>query len=116
MVVTSSKGSGYSFHATAREASGETIMVWCPNTSVVTVDMTQIEGTQAKAWWWNPDDNSSVLIGTYATTGTRNFTPGSARKVLVLDNAASGLAAPGSTTYSAHSVAPSPPTHLRVIQ
>jgi hypothetical protein len=99
-VVTSSKGSEMSYHATARETNGETVMVWCPNMNVVTVDMTKIGGTQAKAWWWNPDDNTSVLIGNYNTTGTRNFTPVSARKVLVLDNAASGLAAPGTTVYS----------------
>ena len=60
-------------------------------------------GTQAQAWWWNPDDNTSVLIGTYATTGTSNFTPGSDRKVLVLDNAAS--------TVWPHL---EPPTNLRV--
>jgi hypothetical protein len=73
-------------------------MVWCPDTNQVTVDMTKVAGSNAKCWWWNPDDNTSVLIGTYATTGTRNFTPSSARKVLVLDNAASSLATPGETT------------------
>jgi hypothetical protein len=98
-VVTSSKGSQFSYHATARESTGETVMVWCPDTNVVTVDMTKISGTQAKAWWWNPDDNTSVLIDTYNTTGTRNFTPSSVRKVLVLDNAASNLSAPGTTEY-----------------
>lgn len=111
VVVTSAKGSGASYHSTARETTGETVMVWCPNTNQVTVDMTKISGTQAKAWWWNPDNNTSVLIGTYNTTGTRNFTPSSARKVLVLDNTASSLAAPGTTVYSW----PSPPTNLRVI-
>jgi hypothetical protein len=99
VVVTSAKGSEVNYHATARETNGETVMVWCPNTDVVTVDMTKIGGTQAKAWWWNPDDNFASSSGTYATTGTRNFTPPGARKVLVLDNAASNLSAPGTTEY-----------------
>lgn len=111
LVVLSTKGNELAYHATARETDGETIMVWCPNTNVVTVDMTKIAGTQAKAWWWNPNDNTSVLIGTYNTTGTRNFTPGSARKLLVLDSAASGLEAPGTTVYFSLSA----PENLRII-
>lgn len=115
-VVTSAKGSEDSYHATARQRNGETVVVWCPTTSSVTVDMTKVGGTQARAWWWNPDDNTSVLIGTYSTTGARNFTPASSRKVLVLDNAASTLVAPGTTVYySAGAVPPSPPTDLQVI-
>jgi hypothetical protein len=115
VVVTSPKGSEFNYHATARDPNGETIMVWCPNTDVVTVNMTKIGGTQTKAWWWNPNDNTSALIGTYNTTGTRNFTPGSARKVLVLDNTASNLAAPGTTSYLGDKVPPARPTNLRKI-
>jgi hypothetical protein len=98
-VVTSPKSSGLSYHATSRETNGETIMVWCPTTETVTVNMTKVAGSNAKAWWWNPDDNSPSFIGTFATTGTRNFTPSSARKVLVLDDASKNLAAPGTTVY-----------------
>jgi uncharacterized repeat protein (TIGR02543 family) len=98
-VVTSSKSSGLNYHAASRETNGETVMVWCPTTETVAVNMTQVAGSNAKAWWWNPDDNSSSLIGTFATTGTRNFTPSSARKVLVLDDASKNLAAPGTTVY-----------------
>jgi hypothetical protein len=114
-VITSSKGSGRYYHATARETSGETVMVWCPNTNQVTINMAKIAGTEAKAWWWDPDDNSSALIGTYATSGTRNFNPSSARLVLVLDDASKGLAAPGTTIYSTVKVPPVPPTNLRII-
>ena len=116
VVVTSAKGSGNSYHATARQSNGETVMVWCPNTSVVTVDMAKVGGTQAKVWWWNPDDDTAVLLGTYNTAGSRSFTPSSARKVLVLDNEASNLAAPGTTVYySADGGQPSPPTNLQVV-
>jgi hypothetical protein len=98
-VVTGSKSSGAEYHATSRETNGETVMVWCPTTAPVTVNMTKVAGSNAKAWWWNPDNNSSSFIGTFATTGTRNFTPSSARKVLVLDDASKNLAAPGATVY-----------------
>ena len=98
-VVTSNKGTEFNYHATARESTGETVMVWCPTTTQVTVDMTKIAGTNAKAWWFNPDDASTSLIGTYATTGMRNFTP-NARRVLVLDDADLVFAAPGTTVYS----------------
>ena len=98
-VVTSSKSSGVNYHATARETNGETVMVWCPTTAQIIVDMTKVAGSNARAWWWNPDDNSSSLIGTFETTGTRNFTPSSSRKVLVLDDASKNLAAPGTTVY-----------------
>lgn len=115
VVVTSSKGTGLNYHSTAREGNGETIMVWCPDTNEVTVDMAKISGSQAKAWWWNPDDNSSSLIGTYSTTGTGKFTPSTARKVLVLDDGSKNLAAPGTTVYSTDKIPPSPPTNLRII-
>lgn len=98
-VVTSFKGSELSYKATARETTGKTVIVWNPTKVSVTVDMTKISGTQANVWWYNPDDNSSVFVGTYPTTRTRNFTPGSARKVLVLDDESLNLAAPGTTIY-----------------
>lgn len=111
-VVTSSKGSEMSYHATARENTGETVMVWCPTTAQVTVNMTKISGTQVSAWWWNPDDNSSDPIGSYPTTGTMNFTPSSARKVLVIDDASKGLPPPGSGRKE---TPPPAPTGLRIM-
>ena len=62
----------------------------------VTVDMSKVSGSYANVWSWNPADNSSSLIGTYATTGTMSFSP-SAATVLVLDDASKGLGAPGVT-------------------
>ena len=94
VVVTSNKGTELNYHATARESTGETVMVWCPTTAQVTVDMTKVSGSYAKVWSWNPADNSSSLIGTYVTTGTRSFTP-SAATVLVLDDASKGFSASG---------------------
>jgi hypothetical protein len=95
VVVTSSKGSELNYHATAREIDGKTVLVWCPTTDQVMVDMTKINGGQAKAWWWNPIDNTAKLIGTYATTGAKDFTPDSAGMVLVLDDVNANFSPPG---------------------
>jgi hypothetical protein len=104
--VLSDKESALNYRAAAREASGETVIAWTPSANQITVDMTKISGLQANAWWYNPDDNSSIFIGIYPTTGAENFSPPSSRKVLVLDSTDSNLAAPGTTTYTP----PAPPT------
>lgn len=98
-VVTSSKGSEMTYHATARETAGETVMVWALDTNQITVNMTKIGGTQARAWWFNVDDGTYTDLGTLSTTGSRSFIPPGPRRVLVLDDASLGLAAPGATVY-----------------
>ena len=94
-VVISGKGSGTSYKAAARASDGKTVMVWFPAVSKATIEMSKINGAQAKAWWWNPNDNTSTLIGTYAGTGTRDFTPTNAGRVLIIDVDNAGLCAPG---------------------
>ena len=107
VVVTSAKGLGIlDYKATARTSDGETVMVWNPTVLPITVNMTQIGGADARAWWWDPDDNSSASIGTFETSGTRIFPPPSPGVVLVLDDESKGLAAPGTTTYT-----PPPPSY-----
>jgi hypothetical protein len=68
------------------------------NAAAITIDMSKISdpGSQAKCWWFNPRDGSSTLIGTYATSGSRKFTPPDVSDwVLTLDSAAANLPAPG---------------------
>jgi hypothetical protein len=115
VVVTSFKGSGIrDYKATARTTDGETIMVWNPSTTPITVDMTKISGTNAKGWWWNPDNNSSTLIGIFPTTGTRTFTPSSTRRVLVLGDESKNQPAPGTTASTTDTIAPLAPSHLTI--
>ena len=99
-VVVSSKSSGINYLATARVDTGETVMVWTPGTSAMTVNMTMISGTQARVWWFDVSTGTSVLVGVYPTTGTKSFTPSGPGKVLVLDDASANLPAPGTTLYS----------------
>lgn len=94
-VVTAGKGSGINYHATAVTTDDKTIMVWCPDTTQITVDMSELSGSNAKAYWWDPDDNSYTIIGTYATSGSRNFTPSQSGVVLVIDDTQSKFGPPG---------------------
>lgn len=97
-VVTNSKGAGLEYHATAKTTTGETIMVWCPNTNQVTVDMSKIidAGSLAKSWWYDPDDNYATLVGIYQNSAEQTFTPPSDRLVLIIDSNSAALPAPGS--------------------
>jgi hypothetical protein len=66
------------------------------------VQMGMISGEQVRAWWFDPRDGSSREIGTFANEGERQFSPPGEHKagndwVLVLDDAAAGFSAPGTT-------------------
>jgi hypothetical protein len=85
----------------ARTSDGQTIIAYIPNgnAATVTVDMSKITdpASQAKCWWFNPRAGSSTLIGNYAASGSRQFTPPDANDwVLTVDSAAANLPAPGS--------------------
>lgn len=100
-VVTSGYGSGMTTTATARTSDGQTIIAYIPNgnTTTLTVDMTKISSAQQSAtgWWFNPSNGTTTQIGTFSTSGTHTFTPpDSSDWVLVLDDSAADLKAPGS--------------------
>jgi hypothetical protein len=85
----------------ARTSDGQTIIAYVPNgnAATITIDMSKITdpGVQAKCWWVNPRDGSTILIGSLAANGTRNFTPPDRNDwVLVIDSVGSNLAPPGS--------------------
>jgi hypothetical protein len=109
VVVTSNKGPGVrDYKATARTTDGATVMIWNPDTTPVTVNMTKISGSSANVWSWNPVNNASSLIGTYPTTGSMTFSP-TADTVLVLDNAGMGFNPPGAVGTGAFNVTASVP-------
>lgn len=92
---------GSTFSVAARTPDGQTIIAYVPNGNAATITIAMDEITDAvllaKCWWFNPRDGSSLLIGSFATRGTRNFTPpDSGDWVLVIDSLTASLAAPGS--------------------
>lgn len=91
---------GSSSAVAARSSDGQTIIAYVPTGSEATITIAMDEitdaGSQAKCWWFNPRDGSSKLIGIFATSGTRKFTPPDPEDwVLVVDSLAANLAAPG---------------------
>jgi hypothetical protein len=94
--LTAGYSSGYFYASTARTMDGATVVAYLPTARTVTIDMTRVSGTTARAWWFNPETAQTFLIGDFSTIGTRNFTSPSSRDwVLVLDDLAMNLPAPG---------------------
>jgi hypothetical protein len=80
----------------ARTGDGATVVAYLPTGQTVTIDMTKVGGSQAQAWWYDPATGTSTSIGTFATSGTKDFEPPAAHDwVLVLDDASKGFGAPG---------------------
>jgi len=85
--------------AVARTDDGESVMTWHPLASAITMDLSKISGTSATCWWYSPPDGSATPIGTFPTSGTQSFTPPDVNRVLVCDDAAKALPAPGAAIY-----------------
>jgi hypothetical protein len=91
-------------------AEAGTHVRWIPafvpngNATTLIVDMSGIISAthQAICWWFNPSTGAANLIGSYANSGTRNFTPPNASDwVLVIDDASANLPSPGSRDLKA---------------
>jgi hypothetical protein len=98
VVVTGGLGEfwGSDYLGAARTLDGSTIIAYMPTPRIITVDMTKLPKGQAKAWWFDPRTGKASLAGTYPATGVREFAPpGPGDWVLVLDDAAKQLGAPG---------------------
>jgi hypothetical protein len=81
----------------ARTADGNTLMAYMPDARPLTVDLRQISGTHARAWWFNPSDGTSHLAGEFPTSGpARLVPPAQGDWGLVVDNAALNYPTPGS--------------------
>jgi len=100
-VVTAGYGSGSTLSVDSRSSDGQTIIAYIPNgnAATLTVDMSKVTSSSgtAKCWWFSPSSGATTLIGSYANSGTQNFTPPDSNDwVLVIDDVGSNLPAPGS--------------------
>jgi len=98
--VTAGYGAGATLTVTSRASDGQTIIAYIPNgnATTITVDMSRITSAshQALCWWFNPSSGAASLIGTFANSGMKNFTPPDANDwVLVIDDVSANLPAPG---------------------
>jgi hypothetical protein len=99
--LTAGYGSGSTLSVAARTSDGQTVIAYIPNgnATTVTLNMSMISSSSnaANSWWFNPSTGATTLIGKFATSGSRSFTPpGSNDWVLVIDDASANLPAPGS--------------------
>ena len=94
--ATNAVVSANNYATCARETNGHTVMVYAPTQRAMTINMTKLAGTNALAWWFDPQTGTATNFGAFATTGTQIFTPPNTNDwVLVLDNAAKDFPAPG---------------------
>jgi len=99
-VVTANYGSGATLTTTCRTTDGQTIISYLSDGSATakTVDMSKITSASghANAWWYNPATGAANQIGTFANSGSLNFTaPDGNDWVLVIDDAGASLSTPG---------------------
>jgi len=72
------------------------VIAYMPTPMTIRVDLTKIAGSQVKAWWFDPRNGEVFDVGMFPASGAHEFTPpGEGDWVLVLDNAARKLSAPG---------------------
>jgi hypothetical protein len=77
-----------------RAHDGSFVLAYLTLGSPVTIDLGVLSGTEVRASWYDPRQGTFEVIGTYPTSGTREFTPPSKGHgndwVLVLDDVAAG--------------------------
>jgi hypothetical protein len=98
-VVTKGLGEfmGLDYLAAARTADGGTVMAYMPTSRTITVNLSKISGSHARAWWFDPRLGKASTAGVLATQGLHEFSPaGPGDWVLVLDDASKRLPKPGS--------------------
>jgi hypothetical protein len=97
--ASSVPGAGLKRFAATRDAEGSFALVYAPTGRPFKVRMDKIRGALVKAWWYNPRDGESAVIGEFSSAGQREFVPPSLGEnmdwVLVLDDATRGFPVPG---------------------
>lgn len=81
----------------ARESSGATVVAYIPQDGMAPiVAMTNVSGTTANAWWYNPRTGAATAIGAFGTSGLQTFIPPDTNDwALVLDDASKNYPPPG---------------------
>ena len=97
-VVTAGYGelASASYVSAASSGDGRLLVAYLPGGGAISVDLGKLAGEQSQLWWYDPTTGTAMSGGMRATQGVVRLTP-PARKswVLVIDDAALGLTAPG---------------------
>jgi len=79
-----------------RATNGHTVIGYVPTRRTFSVDLSEISGAEARAWWFNPRDGSVTNFATYPTGGNQSFTsPDTEDWVLILDDSSQSFGVPG---------------------
>ena len=86
------------YAVTARADDGSFALSYLPTKRTLTIELARLSGPKVKAWWFNPRSGEATVIGEFANTGEREFTPPDYGEqldwVLVLDDATKNYAPP----------------------
>ena len=97
-VVTGGLGEfwGLDYLTAAATPDGGMVIAYLPTARTVTVNLSKLANGRANAWWFDPRTGKATAAGTFATEGSKDFTPPAEGDwVLVLDDASQQLPAPG---------------------
>jgi len=97
-IVTGGLGEfwGNDFVAAAATSDGSTLIAYLPSARTITVDLARLMKGRVNGWWFDPRSGRATAAGSFATEGTKPFTPpADGDWVLVLDDAAKRLLPPG---------------------
>lgn len=97
-LVTSGYGSlgNVNYVCAARSESGKLAIAYLPSGAAVSVNFGMLSGERAQVWWYDPTTGKATSGGVQAMKGTQRLTPPSRKSfVLVVDDVALGLPAPG---------------------
>lgn len=87
---------GLDYLSAARTSDGGTVIAYSPTSRPFTVDMSKISGQSAVGWWFDPRTGKATAAGQFPTDSKKTFKPPAEGDwVLVLDDAARKLPAPG---------------------
>ncbi len=101
ILVTSGLGEfrGLDTLGVAATQDRRSLIVYMPTSRPITVDLTKVEANRVRAWWFDPSSGKATDAGEYFTTGPHEFTPQKDGDwALVIDDATSGLPAPGNSS------------------
>lgn len=74
-VLTGGQGSGSNAAYAAKSNDSTLVIVYTPSQKQLTIDMTELAGPNVAARWFEPDSGTYLIIGTFASTGSRGFDP-----------------------------------------
>jgi hypothetical protein len=72
------------------------MIAYLPIGHAITVQLSRMAGKTLRAWWFNPSTGKAILIGTFLSSGSREFLPASNKDwLLVIDNESKHFLRPG---------------------